>query len=98
MQDVSYIAKNLTHEFMHLMEHRLVEYENTSENSYLSYWNNLIPSVYQEDAYAHRYTTASGTTLSDNTYTADWWNAMIDTTKVFFIDARSEERRVGKEC
>lgn len=74
---------NLAHELMHVMEHRLYEYEYTLDLPLLEYWESLNPDDF---SYYYSYHDENGEEITNDRYTS--WD-FTGETEVWFVDPYS---------
>ena len=80
------IQTNFAHEFLHVMEDRLSEYNYSGGIDYLQYWHDLTPDDFE---YHYDYHDDEGNEITQAEYTAEGMFYETDYSNVWFIDAYS---------
>lgn len=80
------LRSTLMHEFMHLMEERIVQCQWDNDILYTSFWPSIKPE-HLPNLYAYTYNDENGNLYSDDDYTATGHNRPDD--EVLFIDSYS---------
>ena len=87
LNNLGEMARNLGHEFMHVMEDRIEAVCAGTGSKMLDYWMRYVPNVSNGPGYYFAYLDEDGNELSDTAYTGDDPLAADMPDTVWFVDA-----------